>query len=131
VLQVPAPMEVTVTELGDRPAGSIAAWFPQTAPVYCEMAGLSQKLIDEVRRRYSGGELQEGAQAAQLLPLDFVKLMALSGNSAEARRHWRTMVELGVDCMSVFPLGGDATTRMATVTAFAEIARTESAVPAP
>jgi 5,10-methylenetetrahydromethanopterin reductase len=105
---------------------TIAAWFPQTAPVYCELAGLSADLISQVQKLYSGGEFQEAGKAAALLPLDFVKRMALSGNAAEARGHWKTLQELGVDCMSVFPLGGDVTTRMATVGAFAEIARTET-----
>jgi 5,10-methylenetetrahydromethanopterin reductase len=104
---------------------TIAAWFPQTAPVYCELAGLPADLIAEVRRLYSGGEFQEAGKAAELLPLDFVKRMSLSGDAAEAREHWKTLRELGVDCLSVFPTGGDATTRMATIEAFAEIARTE------
>ncbi len=30
-------------------ARSIAAWFPQTAPVICELAGLAPSLIEEVR----------------------------------------------------------------------------------
>jgi 5,10-methylenetetrahydromethanopterin reductase len=105
---------------------TIAAWFPQTAPVYCELAGLSAELIAEVRQLYSGGEFQEAGKAAALLPLEFVKRMALSGGAAEARQHWKTLRELGVDCMSVFPLGGDASTRMATVDSFAEIARSET-----
>ena len=104
---------------------TIAAWFPQTAPVYCELAGLSPELIAEVRRLYRGGEFQEAGKAAELLPLDFVKRMSLSGNAAEAREHWKTLRELGVDCLNAFPTGGDAGTRMATVEAFADIVRTE------
>ncbi|KAA9162676.1 LLM class flavin-dependent oxidoreductase [Amycolatopsis acidicola] len=104
---------------------TIAAWFPMTAPVYCELAGLSPDLVAKVRERYAGGEFQEAAQAAALLPEDFVRRMSLSGNKSAAREHIRTLEKLGVDSMTVFPLGGDVTSRLATVTAFAECLREE------
>lgn len=101
---------------------TIAAWFPQTAPIYCEMAGLSSELVQQVRAMYRGGEFQEAAAAAELLPVDFVHRMALAGDIDRAKEHLRNMLELGVDCVSVFPLGND---RMKTVrnfrTAFDEV----------
>jgi 5,10-methylenetetrahydromethanopterin reductase len=100
-------------------ARTIAAWFPQTAPVHCRLAGLPQEIIDLVRSSYAGGEFQEAARAAEALPVDFVKRMALAGGRAEAREHLRTLAGLGVDSVTVFPLGKD---RMATVRAFAECA---------
>jgi 5,10-methylenetetrahydromethanopterin reductase len=105
-------------------ARTIAAWFPQTAPVHCRLAGLSQEIIDQVRGSYAGGEFQEAARAAEALPVDFVKRMALAGGRDEARQHLRTLAELGVDSVTVFPLGAD---RMATVRAFAECAAAEEA----
>ncbi len=94
---------------------SIAAWFPQTAPVYCEMAGLPRELVDRVRRAYRGGEFQEAAEAAALLPEDFVHRMALAGGPDRARQHIGNILQLGVDCISVFPLGAD---RMTTIRHF-------------
>lgn len=104
---------------------TIAAWFPVTAPVYCELAGLSPELVATVREQYSGGEFQEAEKAARLLPDDFVRRMSLSGDRAAAREHIRTLDELGIDSMTVFPLGGDEDSRMATVTAFADCLRDE------
>jgi len=101
-------------------ARSIAAWFPQTAPVYCELAGLPKALIDEVRAKYSGGEFQEAAAAARLLPDDFVRRMALAGGRDSVLEHLATLDGLGVDCVSIFPIGGDAQTKMASVQAFSE-----------
>ncbi|MGW3951072.1 LLM class flavin-dependent oxidoreductase [Streptomyces sp. NPDC004752] len=86
---------------------TIAAWFPQTAPGYCEMAGLSAELVEKVRKMYEGGEFQEAEEAAKLLPDDFVHRMALAGGPERARQHIKNMMELGVDCISVFPLGDD------------------------
>jgi 5,10-methylenetetrahydromethanopterin reductase len=106
---------------------TIAAWFPMTAPVYCELAGLSPELVAQVRAQYAGGEFQEAAKAAELLPDDFVRRMSLSGNRAATREHIRALDKLGIDSMAVFPLGGDAESRLATVTAFAECLRVELA----
>lgn len=97
-------------------ARSIAAWFPQTAPMICELAGLPPSLIEEVRTRYAGGEFQEAAAAASLLPDDFVRRVALAGNADRARAHIAAIVEAGADSVNVFPLGEG---RMETVRAFA------------
>jgi 5,10-methylenetetrahydromethanopterin reductase len=98
-------------------ARTIAAWFPQTSPVYCEIAGLPSGLVEQVRQSYSGGEFQEAARAAEALPDDFVHRMALAGGSAEARQHIRDLAGLGIDFLTVFPLGPR---RMQTVERFAE-----------
>ena len=86
-------------------ARSIAAWFPQTAPVVCELAGLPSSLIGSVRERYEGGEFQEAAGAAQLLPDDFVRKVALAGDDRQARERVEAVVAAGVDSVHVFPLG--------------------------
>ncbi len=106
-------------------ARTIAAWFPQTAPVHCRLAGLSQEVIDQVRASYAGGEFQEAARAAEALPVEFVKRMALAGGRAEARQHLRDLTALGVDSVTVFPLGAD---RMATIRAFADCVAAETAM---
>ena len=106
-------------------ARTIAAWFPQTAPVHCRLAGLPQETIDQVRASYAGGEFQEAARAAEALPVGFVKRMALAGGRAEARQHLRDLAGLGVDSVTVFPLGAD---RMATIRAFADCVAAEAAV---
>ena len=96
-------------------ARTIAAWFPQTSPVYCEIAGLPAELVRQVRGSYSGGEFQEAARAAEKLPDDFVHRMALAGGSAEVRQHLRNLAGLGIDAITVFPLGAR---RMRTVELF-------------
>lgn len=100
-------------------ARSIAAWFPQTAPVYCAIAGLPDSLVQQVREAYSGGEFQEAAKAAELLPDDFVRRMALAGDRAAAVQHLRTLRDLGVDSVAVFPIGGTPADRVTTIEQFA------------
>ena len=98
-------------------ARPIAAWFPQTAPVICELGGLPATLTDQVRERYAGGEFQEAADAANLLPDGFVRKVALAGDAAAARGRIEAVAAAGADSIHVFPLGGN---RMQTVEAFAE-----------
>lgn len=96
-------------------ARTIAAWFPQTVPKLCEIAGLSAETVKQVQDAYKGGEFQEAEAAASLLPDDFVQRMALYGGVEEAREHIRNLVALGVDSLNVFPLGQD---RLATIKGF-------------
>ncbi len=98
-------------------ARSIAAWFPQTAPAICRLAGLDDALVEQVRLAYRGGEFQEAASAAALLPDDFVRRVALAGDAADARTRIADVLAAGADSVHVFPLGEG---RMQTVRAFAQ-----------
>ncbi len=97
-------------------ARTIAAWFPQTAPVVCELWGLEPELVASVRDAYRGGEFQEAAAAARLLPDDFVREVALAGDREQARGRIEAALAAGADSVHVFPLGQR---RMETVDAFA------------
>ncbi len=97
-------------------ARSIAAWFPQTAPHICDLAGLPPGLADRVRSAYQGGEFQEAATAARQLPDEFVRKVALAGNRRRAAAQIRAALDAGADSVHVFPLGDR---RMDTIRAFA------------
>jgi len=101
-------------------ARSIAAWFPQTAPGICYLAGLPRDLVDSVRAGYSGGEFQEASAAARVLPDEFVRKVALAGNRQHAAERIGAALGAGADSVHVFPLGAE---RMTTVRAFAEVWR--------
>ena len=107
-------------------ARSIAAWFPQTAPHICDLAGLSRQDANRVREAYRGGEFQEAAAAAQQLPDSFVRKVALAGNRDHAGGQIRAVLAAGADSMHVFPIGGG---RMDTVRAFAHAWRSASTEP--
>ncbi len=86
-------------------ARPIAAWFVETVPRYCELAGLDPKVSEQVHATYAGGEFQEARQAASLLPDEYVRKMAFAGNQAHAVSHIESLLDAGVDSISVFPLG--------------------------
>jgi 5,10-methylenetetrahydromethanopterin reductase len=98
-------------------ARSIAAWFPQTSPHYCELVGLDPKVTQAVRESYGGGEFQEAAAAADLLPVDFVRQMAVAGNRDRITAQLSALSASGVDSISIFPLGEN---RLSTIEAFSE-----------
>ena len=97
-------------------ARSIAAWFPQTAPHICDLAGLSPEIVTRVREAYQGGEFQEAAVAARQLPDSFVRKVALAGNGKRAMGQIRAVLDAGADSVHVFPIGSG---RMNTVRSFA------------
>lgn len=97
-------------------ARSIAAWFPQTAPHICDLAGLAPGIVARVREAYQGGEFQEAAVAARQLPDSFVRKVALAGNGDRAMHQIRAVLGAGADSVHVFPIGGG---RMNTVRSFA------------
>jgi 5,10-methylenetetrahydromethanopterin reductase len=86
-------------------ARSIAAWFPQTAPVYCELLGLDPGVVERVRASYSGGEFQEAGAAAAEIPDEFVAKVALCEGPDQAAERLRTLAKVGVNSINVFPLG--------------------------
>ena len=99
-------------------ARSIAAWFPQTAPFYCDLAGLDPAISTEVKARYAGGEFQEARAAASIMPVSFVRKMAFTGTSEQALDHLQTLADLEVDSVTLFPLGAK---RSETVEAFSRV----------
>jgi 5,10-methylenetetrahydromethanopterin reductase len=108
-------------------ARTIAAWFPQTAPIVCDLWGLEPTLVAAVRDAYRGGEFQEAAASARLLPDDFVREVALAGDRDQARGRIEAAVAAGADSVHVFPLGQR---RMETIEAFAACFRDAVEVPA-
>jgi 5,10-methylenetetrahydromethanopterin reductase len=107
-------------------ARSIAAWFPQTAPHICRLAGLSPEIVTRVRAAYQGGEFQEAATAARQLPDSFVRKVALAGNRERAMAQIRTVLDAGADSVHLFPIGGG---RMNTIRSFASAWRSVAAEP--
>jgi 5,10-methylenetetrahydromethanopterin reductase len=100
-----------------KSARSIAAWFPQTSPLYCDLAGLDPEIAQAVRDQYSGGEFQEAGAAAELLPVEFVQKMAVAGNRERVTAQLDEVAAVGVDSINILPLGDD---RMGTIDAFDE-----------
>ncbi|MFQ5912312.1 MAG: LLM class flavin-dependent oxidoreductase [Nitrospinota bacterium] len=85
----------------------IAAWFPQTAPKYVEIAGFDPGLAERVKAAYSGGHFHEALEAAKVLPEEFVDKFTLSGPPEYCVERVNELRSLGFTHFEVFPVGGD------------------------
>jgi 5,10-methylenetetrahydromethanopterin reductase len=94
-------------ELAVEDARSIAAWFCQTAPVYCELAGMPADLVARVRAAYRGGEFQEAREAARLIPDELVSKIAFAGTPEDGLRKVRALIDLEIKSINIFPLGAE------------------------
>lgn len=92
----------------------MAAWFPQTAPWYAELAGVGPELIERVRAAYAGGHFHEARQAAALFPDELVDRFVVAGGAQRWRDAIARIAESGVREINVFPIGED---RLGTVQA--------------
>jgi 5,10-methylenetetrahydromethanopterin reductase len=108
-------------------ARTIAAWFPQVAPHYAQLAGMSDELIASVRAAYGGGEFQRAGAAAELIEDDLVRKLAFAGTPQTTATKLDWLRRSGIDAVSIFPLGAD---RFATIEAFARMARSGAEVAA-
>lgn len=95
----------------------IAAWFPQMAPQYAEIAGLSADLIQRVRDAYSGGHFHEAKAAAAMVPDELIQRFALAGTPQEVREQIRAIRDLGITHFEFLEIGDN---RLAAARLFAD-----------
>lgn len=99
-------------------ARPFAAWIPQTVPEYCRIAGIPERDVEAVRRRYSGGELMKAHDAAGAVSDAMVDAFTLSGTPNECRDRVEQVVEAtGIGHVTFFPMGED---RIASIERFAD-----------
>lgn len=99
---------------------SIAAWFAQTAPRYCELLGMAPDEIQRIQTFYAGSEFHQAHEAAALVPDEAVRALGLSGTVDDCRAKLDMLQREGVRHVSVFPLSAD---RERVIRLFAEAAR--------
>lgn len=85
----------------------IAAWFPQMAPQYAEIAGISPDLVQRVRGAYAGGHFHEAKAAAAMIPDDMIQRFSPTGTPEEIRTQIQTILDLGVKHIVFFEIGHD------------------------
>ena len=103
---------------------SMAAWFAQTAPRYCDAAGIDPELVARVRAAYRGGEFTEATAAAELTTPEMVESLTLSGTPQDVCDRLDQLERSGVRHVNYFPVGPD---RPRSLAAFAEVVRVRAA----
>jgi 5,10-methylenetetrahydromethanopterin reductase len=93
--------------LARRECVPMAAWFPQTAPVYAELAGVPDEVAQRIRAAYAGGHF-DGAHGAFSHVTDaMVDRFTIAGGAELWRRRLKDLLALGVRHLNVFVLSRD------------------------
>lgn len=108
-----------------RASRTMAAWFAQTAPRFCELAGIDPELVARIREAYSGGEFTEATAAAELAPFEMVDRLTFCGDRARIAERLDALQAIGVRHVNYFAIGPD---RPGSIEAFAEVVRARSGV---
>jgi len=94
-------------QLAREEARPFAAWIPQTAPRYCDIAGVDPAATRRVRELYRGGELHEAVEAAAAATDEMIDAFTLAGSPGRCRALVGRLVEMGVRHIEFFPMGAD------------------------
>ncbi|MEK7385932.1 MAG: LLM class flavin-dependent oxidoreductase [candidate division NC10 bacterium] len=112
----PAALDVGCTlagSLGDdadlarRECVPMAAWFPQTAPHYAELAGVSEEVTGKIRAAYAGGHF-DGAEGAFGHVTDaMIDRFTVAGPAELWVQRIKEVAALGVSHVNIFLLSRD------------------------
>jgi 5,10-methylenetetrahydromethanopterin reductase len=86
---------------------SMAAWFPQTAPWYAELAGMDPELIARIRAAYAGGHFDQARAAGALISDDMMDRFVVAGIAGRWRAAIAQVLACGVRHVNIFPLAKD------------------------
>lgn len=94
-------------ELARDECRPMAAWFPQTAPRYAEIAGVPAETIENIKRAYSGGHFDHAKDALGYVTDDMIDAFTIAGRADVWIDRLRMIRDLGVRHINVFLLTKD------------------------
>ena len=86
----------------------MAAWFPQTAPVYAQLGGVPADVAARIRAAYAGGHFDGAHRAFAHVTDEIVDRFTVAGGAELWRRRLKDLVALGIRHLNVFVLSRDA-----------------------
>lgn len=95
----------------------MAAWYPQTVPVYCELAGVDAQRVEAIQQAYRGGHFDQAHAAFDLVDDAMIDAFTLAGTAAEVTARLRTLADLGVRHVCLIPMQADRMAAVRTVAA--------------
>ncbi len=86
---------------------AMAAWFPQTAPWYAELAGMEPEQIARIRAAYAGGHFDQARAAGALLSDEMMDRFVVAGDAGRWRAAIAQVIACGVRHINIFPISKD------------------------
>ena len=91
-------------DLAREECKSLAAWFPQTARHYAELAGVPADTIDAIRNTYTGGHFDAAAGAFKFVTDKMIDDFTIAGPADVWIDRLREVAALGVKRINIFLL---------------------------
>lgn len=88
---------------------AMAAWFAQTAPHCCDLAGIDPNIVRNIQDAYRGGEFHLARDAAALVPDEMVELFTVGGSPEKVADRLAPMTTLGIKGINFMPIGPERT----------------------
>lgn len=85
----------------------MAAWFPQTAPQYAEIAGVPPATIEAIRKAYAGGHFDDAKEALSHVTDDMIDAFTIAGPAKVWIERLGAIRDAGVEHVNVFLLTQD------------------------
>ncbi len=96
------------TALARRECVPLAAWFPQTAPVYAGLAGVPAAVVERIQAAYAGGHFDAARRAFAHVTDEMVERFTVAGGADRWVERLEELAALGVRHVNIFLLSGDA-----------------------
>ncbi|MBI4635541.1 MAG: LLM class flavin-dependent oxidoreductase [Candidatus Rokubacteria bacterium] len=85
----------------------MAAWFPQTAPVYAKIAGVEPEIVAKIRAAYAGGHFDGARKAFGYVTDEMVDRFTVAGPAELWVRRLAEVIRCGVRHINIFLLSRD------------------------
>lgn len=93
--------------LARRECVPMAAWFPQTAPVYARIAGVPEETVQAIRRAYAGGHFDAARAAFPRVTDEMIDRFTVAGPPDLWVERVQALLARGIRHVNVFLLSGD------------------------
>jgi 5,10-methylenetetrahydromethanopterin reductase len=93
--------------LARRECIPMAAWFPQTAPVYAALAEVDAETRDAIRRAYAGGHFDAARRAFAHVTDPMIDRFTVAGDVSLWEDRIKALVALGIRHINIFLLSAD------------------------
>lgn len=93
--------------LARQECAPMAAWFPQTAPAYAELAGVAPATIANIKAAYAGGHFDDAREASRHVTDEMIHRFTVSGPPTVWIRRIQEVVAAGVSHINIFLLTKD------------------------
>ncbi len=93
--------------LARRECKPMAAWFPQTARHYAEIAGVPSDTIERIRQAYSGGHFDAAEEALRYVTDDMIDAFTIAGPASVWVDRINKIAKMGIRHINIFLLTQD------------------------